>query len=284
MAKKKDLAALTDFVATQVVGFAKLVMKRYKAVRKQATIEATHDISTSLRRLMAADIVLRELYDCKILKPKQSGLKQFRKTLGVLRDAQEIRRKWEAFPYTNDFARAFSQHLAKEEEKAMAAFLKALETFDLSIVEPLTRKTQVKKRLRKEPVLTVKTLQRILLQRVLDLAPEAIAGRDDVALHSMRVRYKHYRYTIELLSPDITHASPKRLKYLKSLQDAMGEAHDYAVLEERLLAFAETCIARGGKICHSAVRHRRRESHTQTRQYVHEELRKIAAAECVSFP
>lgn len=270
---------LNAFVAEQVAGIAQLVRRRHEALLAAFTIKTTHGFSTSLRRLLAADQVIRLLYGDKLLRKRKRTIRPLRKSLGRLRDAQEVQGKFDELSLPGKAAEAFRKHLAAEEKVAAGAFQKELKEFDFAPIERLTQAKAVRAMLSPEPCVPVEVLRADLLGQVLSLKPRAVEGGDDVLLHTMRVRYKYYRYALELLSPDITGYDEERLKYLKTLQDALGEAHDYVVLEEELAAFLEGRDLAGAGDALAAVRHRSVEVHDEARNYVKRELEELAALE-----
>ncbi len=73
-----------------------------------------------------------------------------------------------------------------------------------------------------------------MVRAALDGAPERLARQEPEALHRLRIGTKKLRYALEALAPALPPAAAAWLGRLKSLQTALGDYHDWAVLEAEL--------------------------------------------------
>jgi CHAD domain-containing protein len=69
---------------------------------------------------------------------------------------------------------------------------------------------------------------------VYSLAPSALAGRDAVALHQMRIAAKRLRYVLELVGFCLGDVASEAESRMRELQTLIGDIHDCDVLLERL--------------------------------------------------
>jgi CHAD domain-containing protein len=61
-----------------------------------------------------------------------------------------------------------------------------------------------------------------------------IKRNQPATIHHMRVAFKRFRYTAELLQPFLPHFTPERLARMKDFQTAAGNIQDVVVLLARL--------------------------------------------------
>lgn len=256
-------------------------MKRFDTARAELdhppTNKQTHFLSTSMRRLMAADWACNTFCGKSLLPLKAMGFKTARKVLGRLRDAQVMQETLQrlSLPPT-DYGSAFLRDLQEEEARHTAAFLEAYDRMDCARVAEL-RKKKSDAILPAPPSVTLREVRRMLMQGVLALLPEAMV--EDEALHAMRVKFKYYRYCNEMLAPLMEGVGRKRLAHLKDLQDAMGAAHDAVVLQARLAAFEPGVDPAGRDAARLEAGRLARVTHARAREVVAPALMTLAEIE-----
>jgi CHAD domain-containing protein len=269
---------LQAFLADGIAQRARRARKQLEALRERPDRENTHALSTLLRRLLTISFVMRRLYGRKILKGHRREIRAFRKVLGGARDCQEMLEKVRGLEIDCPFVTSLARSLAARERASRRRVAGAVDDFPAGFLEKLSRRGHCRKLAEGTPAETVPELLRSLLADVLGWEEQAIGREDDAALHRMRVSYKRYRYAVELFAPDWSGASPEHLKHLRTLQEAMGQAHDWMVLEETARDYARR---RGRtKACTTLQRiHEiREEAHAEARDYLRRELDILARA------
>lgn len=254
-----------------------------KLTAESSVCKNTHDLSVSLTRLLTLNRALKMLYGKSALPiAKTVKIRAFRRKLSQLRDTQEMLLKVQSLKTPTAFHQYLCELLIKCEQKqqrALPAQIKRLSGLRLGAyftkenIPTLTEKKLCESR---GGLLTE------LLEKVHQLRPLAIAGKDDNALHKMRVRFKLFRYTAELLC----RVPPEEFKpvseYLRSVQTELGEAHDWLVLEQWLRSITVPENISGLGEFYSLVRRRQEAANDRARAYLETQwnkLRAIAGAE-----
>jgi len=267
---------LQDVLAKQVSLRIDTARRRIEATRENPSVANTHDLSTMLRRLLVADQVVETLFGDGFLGRRRKRIQTLRRRLGALRDVQEIRIKFESLAFDTPAAHRYAEHLRTREAEAAARLRRGKDDIDTEWLAAHARKRDVSDWLRGGVKRSPQKVVRELLDDVFAFQARAIDRNDDQAMHRMRVAFKRFRYTVELLSPTLLGASELLLRHLKRLQDALGEAHDWLVLEDDLRAWmAESGQARGMAALLRAIRQRRIAVHKAGRAYVGAELENL---------
>ncbi len=278
MSRPSPASDLRTFLSGAIASRAGRAHKQLKLLRENPDREATHALSTLLRRLLTIAFVIRRLYGRNILKGHRKEIRSFRKVLGHARDCQEMLEKIRGLQIDCPFVTSLQRSLAARERVARSRVAQAVDAFPEAFLKKLSRRKHCRKLAEGTPTQTVPELLRSLLADVLAWEEQAIDRRDDTALHRMRVTYKRYRYAVELFAPDWSGASPNHLKHLRTLQEAMGQAHDWMVLE----ATARDYATRRGRTRASTTLQRihaiREQAHEEARAYVGRELDILARA------
>ena len=82
----------------------KSFIKSLKKTTKSPTRKNTHKLSTSLKRLLVVDNVVRQLYGENIIPASlMQKIKRFRKTLAAIRDNDELRVKLKKMKLKNNY-------------------------------------------------------------------------------------------------------------------------------------------------------------------------------------
>lgn len=213
--------------------------------RRPPDIRSTHSVSTNLARLLTIDFLCRLTFEQRLLRLKKTGVRALRRALGALRDNQEILAKL-AKIRSEEITRSwvfdsFRDWLQVQLPENTRSFEEKLASFDDSSLHRITRRSKVRKLLESRTARagSIAEIRRQLLQRVRELEPQGIENKDDEALHRMRLRYKTYRYTVELLPEPLRDADSELLGNLKDLQVNLGEAHDWLVMSQLFARFAQ---------------------------------------------
>jgi CHAD domain-containing protein len=83
------------------------------------------------------------------------------------------------------------------------------------------------------------------LEAALSPLPGLLEREDALALHGARIRLKRFRYTLEVLGSAFSKPPTEPLQRLRSIQTALGDHHDLAMLEALLQNLHEGLHARG---------------------------------------
>ena len=229
---------LRRVLADGIVYRAEKVIKVLDIVYLEPIPEATHDLSTSLRRLLVAHQVSKQLFNLELLgKYSQDQIKNFRLSLGKVRDVQEMYLKVKALATTDELIAAFLIDLANQEKTARNTIQADIEDFDRSAILNLARTSQIQNLSGLAPLITVEDLVLKYYRRISKLYQPAVIEQSDKSLHQMRLHYKRLRYTLELLAPIFTTVDKQRLAYLRTFQQIMGEAHDWYIIYKAIKEF-----------------------------------------------
>jgi CHAD domain-containing protein len=264
------------FLVDRITERAASTAAAFRKTRDDPSIEHTHKLSTMLRRLLVAHRVVKRLYGEKILRGTRKTINDFRRHLGGVRDQQVMGEKLESLDGADPFLAAMRTEIARREVERLEGLGGRMDAFPYGSVERLRDPETVRALLRGGAGRRPETLFLDLLREVYARVPAAIAGGDDAELHRLRVKYKRFRYAVELFSPDFTGADKARLKYLKTIQDCAGEAHDWLVLEEEARAFAEVRPDLEAADALARLAARRIEEHAEARAYIAAELEAVA--------
>lgn len=242
------------------------VLKRVVRFLEKPTTGSAHALSTGLTRLLAVDTLSRQVFNLGCVKPRGWGIRPLRKRLGRLRDAQELLDKLKkGRPPRNRTTQGFRVWMEMELMQALLGFQKDLAGFSLQPLQALALGHRYARRLDSRPARPLAGIRQDLFREVARFRGSALDGGDNEALHKMRVRFKVYRYAIDLLPRRLSGADATLRKELKSYQDLLGEAHDWHVMELRFRSFRalrpdlpwrqlDAWIGKRSEAAHSAAR------------------------------
>ncbi len=194
--------------------------------------DAVHDLRVALRRCRSlADGLMAIDPDASWKEMKKAGKKLFQ-ALGELRDMQVMEEWIEKLGATHDAADdpvavKLRDHIHFREFACKQLALKDLNQFDRKLWRRRSRELPRRAaRVRSGSVV----YQHLALEKwtaAYDLHKHALRTRSRVALHTLRIGIKRFRYTVENFLPQ-QHALWG--SDLKELQDLLGEVHDLDVL------------------------------------------------------
>jgi len=210
-----------------------------------------HDLRVSIRRLLSYISVAGELSRSKSQsRGAVNRLKDFMSPLGRLRDAQ-VKIEWlkKIVPEGDESTYLYSLSVLGEsigwEGKVRKLLLGAnrkrlSESVDRYRPSPLPR-----------TALRAKALG-ILVKRergIESLAAEARNEENVEALHRMRLAFKKYRYSVEILAPFLPSVTAETLKRLHAFQTLLGDIHDLDVLLEEAEHFRRRVLGARDESC-----------------------------------
>ncbi len=192
--------------------------------------DPVHDLRVAIRRCRSMAEGFGTIDADPAWKKMRRAAKPLFAALGELRDIQ-VQMEWvEKLGEESDPVRArLMTHFQTREQELKTAAATALDAFDIAQWQQWTAELDQRSQLLppEGPVFQVMALERWRNARQLQTA--ALRSRGKLALHSLRIGIKKFRYIVENFLPeryDDWH------KDLKKSQDILGEVHDMDVLGE----------------------------------------------------
>jgi CHAD domain-containing protein len=213
--------------------------KRLARCQEKFSEKAVHGLRTETRRILALLDLLEALHFEGSLKKLRKTFKKRLDCFDDLRDTHVqlvlLKPLWSKFPE----ACALQKHLCKCEKRLVAELSREIQSAKSGKLN--RRLKEMEKSLRqcaKNPPHGRSTPLALTLlggafRRVLILRRQ-IKRNQPKTIHRMRVAFKRFRYTAELLQPFLPHFTPQRLARMKEFQGAAGDVQDVAVLLVRL--------------------------------------------------
>jgi CHAD domain-containing protein len=230
-------------LATHLAESVRTVRRRYRKrlerCQEKFSEKAVHDLRTETRRILALlDLLEAFRFDESLKKLR----KTFKKRLDAFDDLRDthvqlvlLKPMWDDFPEAEDF----KKHLCKCEKRLEAAVSREICKTKSGHLNRCLKKLQ--KSLREcveHPPATQSTSQTEALLggafRKVVILKRLIRRNNPATIHRMRVAFKRFRYTAELLQPFLPHFTGERIERMKDFQAAAGNIQDVAVLLERL--------------------------------------------------
>ena len=208
----------------------------WERTRKKNSEDAVHDLRVASRRLLAVLDTLDSLVDDSGIEDNRRRVKKLLQALSPLRDVQVqaayVSRMVPIYPQLADF----KANLDKKEQCAAKKLRKLLKE-PLGLGHAIARS----KRHTKGQPLETPAIVGIVDKRyreVLELA-EHVDRSNITTIHEVRLSFKRFRYTAELVQPLIRKTlTASRLKQFHSFQTMMGDIQDMEVLSSRLVKWA----------------------------------------------
>ena len=194
--------------------------------------DPVHDLRVAIRRCRSMADGFLSVDPDPAWKQMKRLAKPLFSALGDLRDTQ-VMMEWvtKFAPEGDAIASQLCQELATRESSLKDAAKKALADFDrkrwAALNDHLAKRTD-----RVPPEGLV--FRHVALERWIDareLHRHALRNRSGSAWHQLRIGIKRFRYTVENFLPEL---HSRWGKDLRSLQDALGEVHDFDVLRAQL--------------------------------------------------
>lgn len=203
--------------------------------------EAVHDVRVATRRLLAALDFVRQLDPQPPMQKIRRILKDQVDDLDDLRDTQvmlvEVSETMAEFPQL----KSFEKHLLSSEKKLLRKTRK-----DIKAVKPSDLKKRIDKiRLALQENTTDEEWTarlRSALDQAYARAGEAfgqIEAAHPASIHRFRVRFKKFRYMMEVVVPALKNYPETYLEKMHAYQSRMGDVQDAVVLLSALSEYAE---------------------------------------------
>ena len=213
--------------------------KRLARCQEKFSEKAVHSLRIETRRILALLDLLEEL---RLAEPLKKLRKTFKKRLDAFDDLRDthvqlvlLKPLWQDFPEARDL----KKHLRKCERQLVSELSQKIKTTKSRRLN--RRLKQIEESLRKFGQGATTGRNSDLAQMLLDGAfrrtvvlRRRIQRNNPATIHRMRIAFKRFRYTAELLQPFLPQFTPHRLSRMKEFQSAAGDIQDVAVLLVRL--------------------------------------------------
>jgi CHAD domain-containing protein len=217
---RSDKPGFRDFLAYRASEAVGVFLSQLVAVRERSNRKTVHALSTSLRRLTSADWLVREISGSKWIRRRKFGLYDLSKSVGALRDTQEMARCFSSLRLRNACAREFRKYIKAEIESRSKELESTVSSFESEDFESLGKESSIHALFGSESTNGLPVYLGRLRAGLLDFRKSALSGNDN-ALHRLRLCLKKYRYSHALIAPEWSDLSPGDLDVLKTLQDEL---------------------------------------------------------------
>ena len=234
------------------------VLEQHAAAGQGLKPEIVHDLRVALRRCLSMAESFLDIDPDPAWKDLHKSGKRLFKRLGQLRDTQ-VMTHWvkKIDPTPDAAARGLLNHLGGEEQQHEHRALGALHRFDRKQWKDLAAVLPPRTARLPADGLAAEYLAIVQWEEAYALHRKAMRGRSRAAFHRARIGIKRFRYALECFLP----SRSAWVQDLKKAQDALGELHDFVVLEQAafaLPAFAEpetkrSWKARIDKLCEERI-------------------------------
>ncbi len=213
--------------------------KRLECCREKPSGRHVHALRVQTRRLLALLGVLDEIgFRDEKCKASHILLKRL-KAFGDLRDNVVQQNLLETLLPRHPEARLLKTFLDNREKRLTAKLKSKLERIGCSGLNARLKKIESALAAARPGTAKARSLPapEILLERTfarVRRAAKSIRPENTASIHQMRVEFKRYRYSAELLQPLIPGIRPAQLRRMKAFQDAAGEVQDLEVFLHRI--------------------------------------------------
>jgi len=205
--------------------------QQFNRARADFSEEAVHDLRVATRRILALLDLLRLLAPELPLKPIRRELKAQLDSLDRLRDTQvmlvEVRERVQNLPSLAPF----QTYLEHEEQLALAEARKSLGEMNFVAVSRLNsdllglRQQLLGRDAVRDPLSAADAAFATVLERFAAVQPAIPAS-----FHSLRVAFKRFRYTVEIIHSLVPGFPRPNLKLMDEYQTALGRIQDAEVM------------------------------------------------------
>ena len=212
--------------------------------RKSSSKGSIHDLRIALRTLISA-VALTE----KIVPSvrKTAGVKKLQKQLrrlGALRDTQVERKSVKEALGSYTELKAFAKHLRAREVELRERAMDELSRRGRKTKRYLHRLGEELRTIDRKEIplsLVAPRIRQALFSAFREMRQAKLRAEHGgpKELHGLRVALKRYRYTIELLEPELLKMFAGQMSELRELQTGMGEIQDIEVLRRDLRGWAK---------------------------------------------
>ena len=217
-----------------------------RAAADPASEEAIHDLRVAIRRFLAWIAVRDALLgpDPRV-REARSSLKTLMVPLGKLRDAH-VKRDWirKIVPEGDESSYMYAIQVASDVLRWEARVRERLEAGSAARLRIPVAEKHANAVVRGEIGTLAERRLRTLKKEVEKLRKAALDPAHPEALHRMRLAFKKYRYSAEVLLPLFPGATEETAKRLHDFQILLGTIHDCDVILAEASAFRRGILGR----------------------------------------
>lgn len=230
---------LAGHLAESVCAVRRRYRKRLSRCQKKFSEKAVHDLRIETRRILALLDLLEAFQFEESLAKLRKSFKNRLDAFDDLRDTHVqrvlLKPMWEKFPEASDFKRL----LRKCEKRLECEMSRDIKTTKCGRLNRQLK--EIEKSLRQctkasptdDSVGQSQLLLSAAFRRVVVLRRQIRQNKPET-IHCMRVAFKRFRYTAELLQPFLPQFTTQRLERMKDFQGVAGDIQDVAVLLARI--------------------------------------------------
>jgi CHAD domain-containing protein len=244
-----------------------------KSCSKEASEESIHDMRVATRRLLALVDMLREITPHPRLQKLRRTIKNQLEGLDDLRDTQvmlvEVSEVLDDLPELE----VFQEYLVKREKHLLRSVAKAIKSLKLDGIRKRLDATR-QALLKKEKAIDH---QKALLQVVDDIYEtnlrryQRIEPAQPATLHRLRVVFKTFRYTVEIVHPLVSNFPAENSKHMHDYQGLLGDIQDLEIFMSNFDDFANN----DNTYNLDSVRHYYKQRHTEAMNAFLEDMHQI---------
>lgn len=220
-----------------------------KRCRAEFSNEAVHDVRIALRRLISLIQILDSIAPRlrKLKRALKSQLDDFDDLRDIQVQLEEISETIEEFPQLQEL----QEQLKTDEKKLLKKLRKHIRKFKLKKVKRRIRKTR---KSLKEGIKA--NLTSPILRSVDEAFLEAkerlshVDPADPASIHHVRVVFKKFRYTVEIVHPLLKDFPAENFKQMNDYQSLMGKVQDLKVIMQTLDDFSHDASSSDAKPVH----------------------------------
>lgn len=207
--------------------------------------QAVHDLRVSTRRLLALIILLKAVSPHPRLKTLHRSLKKQLDQLDDLRDTQVMLAGISAQVQNLPGLEAFHQYLARREERLLKKAARLLrQTKHKETIAISNRVGKIRASLQNPASLSESLTAPLLYaaDEAFNEVKERIAlinPTQPASIHRVRIKFKAFRYIIEIIHPLLPGFSKEQFKTMQAYQTSMGDIQDAEVLLRMLERYAK---------------------------------------------
>lgn len=202
----------------------------WKRCRAEFSEEAVHDVRVAARRLLALFDLLRAVWPHARIQKIRRALKNQLDELDDLRDAQALLADISEYIHETPQLEVFREYLQKKERTCLRAARKMVTSRDGA---------NLSGRVERMRIMLAELPEEGLAEGLLEAADEAYArvirlyhsieAERPATIHKLRIAFKRFRYTVEIIRPLFNDFPPDGFERLRAYQTMMGEIQDMEV-------------------------------------------------------
>lgn len=206
-----------------------------KNCREEFSEEAVHDLRVATRRLLALFDLLRHIIHHNRIQKIRRDLKDHLNDLNELRDVQVLLADVSEELHETPALKFFQEHLVEEEKRFMRHARKLVKARD---------DKSLKKRVEKMRDMVQELPDATLSMQVMSAADDAFArvlqaysamdAENVASIHKLRVAFKRFRYTVEIVHPLLEAFPSANFESMHGYQSRMGDIQDMEVALQRV--------------------------------------------------